>query len=65
MKSVIINSSELGTNCWSALRLVKQCFKCRYYDRCKYPERVVNKCYDRLRVKLVEMEEKLREMLNS
>lgn len=52
MKSVIVKSSELGTNCWSPFRFVKHCFKCYKYDKCKHPEKVVDETYDRLRARV-------------
>ena len=53
MKSTVINSSQLGINCWSAKRFVNSCYKCSYYRYCKYPERVANKEYDQTATKML------------
>jgi len=66
MKAQIIKSSELGTNCWSPKRFAHNCASCQRYDRCKYPEKRVNKKYEGLRqlrkVKLTEVKEIEQEM---
>lgn len=49
MRTAIVTSSELGANCWSAMRFTRTCHKCDRYDRCRYPERVANEQYDSMR----------------
>lgn len=63
MKSVVVKSSELGINCWSPLRFVKQCFKCYKYDRCKHPEKVVDETYDRMQARVDGARAEVKEML--
>lgn len=46
MKSVIIEASQLGVNCWRPVRFLNSCHLCPNYKHCKYPERVANKEYD-------------------
>lgn len=70
MKSIVINSSQLGTHCWSAFRFGNSCYQCRAYNHCKYSERVSNKEYDLLQADiyhkteiLASAERKLREFI--
>lgn len=50
MKSCIVSSSELGTDCWSAKRFTNGCYKCEYVKTCKLPEAIQG------RIKLAEDE---------
>ena len=38
MKYAIVNSKELGTNCWSAVRFTGGA-RCHRWDDCTYPEK--------------------------
>jgi len=38
MESRSVNSSELGTECWSAKRIFKKCEECKHVLKCKLPE---------------------------
>jgi len=38
MKTTIVNSSQLGTGCWSAKRFTDGCCDCRRVETCDLPE---------------------------
>lgn len=59
MRTAIVKSSELGTECWSAKRFVGECFKCDKYETCKYEVRVENPTYDKIRRLRVEKKQEL------
>jgi hypothetical protein len=49
MEATIISSKELRLNCWSPKRFLKLCYQCRMYHTCKYPERIVDDTYEKLK----------------
>lgn len=48
MKTIIVKASELGLSCWLPIRFAQTCFLCDRYSKCKYPEKVKDKEFDRL-----------------
>lgn len=59
---VIVNSKELGTECWSPERFLGRCFLCKRYSRCKASCKVVNKKYDDLVKKFSKLKRQIEEM---
>lgn len=49
MSVAVVSFKDLGSNCWSAVRLTTGCHACQRYDTCTYPERVPTPAYDQLR----------------
>ena len=41
-KIAVASVEEVGTNCWMPIRFLGMCYKCGRYDKCTYPEKVVN-----------------------
>jgi hypothetical protein len=38
MKIAIVKASQLGVDCWSALRFTGSCDQCERVEKCKLPE---------------------------
>ena len=64
MEAKIVNSKELGLNCWSTLRFFGKCYKCPRYKYCRYPERVVNEEHDRLVANFSQAKKELEQFLS-
>lgn len=62
MISTVVNVSELGTECWSALRLCGVCYKCIGYAGCKYSCKVRNEEIDNLLQEKEKFENDLRDV---
>lgn len=62
MKSITINSNQLGVKCWSPLRFLDLCHHCLRYKHCKYPERIVNEKYDEIVREISEISRHLEEL---
>jgi len=46
LKTAIVSSKELGTNCWLAKRFVEGGSRCDRFMLCKYPERETCRAID-------------------
>lgn len=49
MKVGVIKSSELGSACWSAAKVINHCVGCSKYNDCTLPDRRRDPTYDKLR----------------
>lgn len=49
MQGKIISSKKLGLNCWNPKRFFNRCYQCSLYHKCKYPERIVDDTYEKLK----------------